>query len=400
MPNTNAFDASASALGYIYQVRYALLLSLERIGQVDDPDNCFISIEKLDDIAFDDGADPIELLQTKYHGSPGNLTDRSPDFWKTIRIWSEYISSSEMNFEEADFTLLTTESLAEGSLASKLGVDDRRDVGFALESMRNISSETTNAANISAYQAFSSLESWQQEKLLNSIYLVGNTPKILEVPELIKRQLRLTVSSPHIDSFVIRLEGLWFNRVIEVLSSDSQREIGISELVAMIDDLRAQFLPGNLPSDYDEVEPDDIDIASDDRVFVEQLRLIGASERVIRNAIVNYYRACEQRSRWSRESLVKPGELRQYLNRLKDEWEQQSSLIEMSYDYSQEQQKITAGQSLYKECQTNQAIPIRNDFKSPYVARGSYHSLSDEKVIGWHPDFRELMQDDQGQGVA
>lgn len=400
MPNTDTFDASASALGYIYQVRYALLLSLKRIGQVDDPDNCFISIEKLDDIAFESSSDPIELLQTKYHGSPGNLTDRSSDLWKTIRIWSEYISCSEMNFEEADFTLLTTESFANNSLASKLGVDERRDVTSALEAMRSISSETTNAENMPAYQAFSTLEDRQQEKLLNSIYLVGNTSSILEVPEQIKKQLRLTVSLPHMESFVARLEGLWFNRVIEILSDESQRELGVSELVSMIDDLRLQFLPGNLPSDYDDVEPEGIDIAGDDRVFVEQLRLIGASERVIRNAIINYYRACEQRSRWSRENLVKPGELRKYLNRLQDEWEQQSSLMEMDYDFTQEQQKIAAGQSLYKECQTNLAIPIRNDFKSPYVARGSYHSLSDEKTIGWHPDFQELLLDDQGQGVA
>jgi hypothetical protein len=42
------FDASASALGYLYQCRYALLLALER---AEEP-NVSISIEKLDDVSF------------------------------------------------------------------------------------------------------------------------------------------------------------------------------------------------------------------------------------------------------------------------------------------------------------------------------------------------------------
>jgi len=34
-------------LGYIYQIRYALLLSLKRLSDTSDPDECNISIEKL-----------------------------------------------------------------------------------------------------------------------------------------------------------------------------------------------------------------------------------------------------------------------------------------------------------------------------------------------------------------
>jgi hypothetical protein len=95
---TSIYDASASALGYIYQVRYALLLALQKVSEVNDPDDCLISIEKLDDIAFEQGGNPSELLQAKYHGSPGNLTDRSSDLWKTIRIWSEMIADTSKPF--------------------------------------------------------------------------------------------------------------------------------------------------------------------------------------------------------------------------------------------------------------------------------------------------------------
>lgn len=401
MTNKNIFDATPSALGYIYQVRYALLLALKKIAEANDPDDCFISIEKLDDIAFEENGDPVELLQAKYHGSPGNLTDRSTDLWKTVRVWSEMIAKPGVALEEMAFTLLTTQSAVSGSIANHLGTDEEtRNVPAALVAMRSIAQESENVTNKKAYAAFTALEPWQQEGLLKSIYVIGNSPHIIEVEEKIKRQIRLSASAQHVDAFTSRLEGLWFKRVIEVMSSDEQSAISIGELVSIIDGLRSQFLPGNLPSDFDDIDPEEIDIENDERIFVEQLRLIGANNRVIRNAIINYYRAFEQRSRWSRENLVKPGELKKYLNRLKDEWENQSSLVEMAHDFSQEQQKVVSGQKLYTVCQVDSALPIRPEFKSAYVARGSYHTLSDNKDIGWHTDYIDLLEPANDQGAA
>ncbi|TDS96553.1 hypothetical protein EDF78_10266 [Rahnella sp. BIGb0236] len=41
------FDATSSLLGYIYQVRLALLLALTKVTENEDPDIHFVSIEKL-----------------------------------------------------------------------------------------------------------------------------------------------------------------------------------------------------------------------------------------------------------------------------------------------------------------------------------------------------------------
>jgi len=311
------------------------------------------------------------------------------------------IANQDVTLGEATFTLLTTESAVPDGIASYLGADEgARNIQAALIAMRSISQESENVTNKKAYEAFTALEPWQQEGLLNSIYVIGNSPHIIEVEEKIKRQIRLSASAHHVDAFTSRLEGLWFKRVLEVMSSDDQSAISIGELVNIIDDLRSQFLPGNLPTDFDDIDPEDIDIENDERTFVEQLRLIGASNKVIRNAIINYYRAFEQRSRWSRENLVKPGELQKYLNRLKDEWENQSSLVEMAHDFSQEQQKIASGRNLYAVCQGDRALPIRPGFQSAYVARGSFHSLSDKMDIGWHTDYINLLETVNDQGVA
>jgi hypothetical protein len=48
-----------------------------------------LSIERLDDVAFETAGDAVELLQTKHHiNKQGDLSDASVDLWKTSRVWA------------------------------------------------------------------------------------------------------------------------------------------------------------------------------------------------------------------------------------------------------------------------------------------------------------------------
>ncbi|MBE0548573.1 MAG: hypothetical protein IH627_13185 [Rubrivivax sp.] len=70
------FNAGASMLGYLYQVRVALLWAIRqsRIGDFS------VSVETLDDVSFEANGDPIAVLQTKHsvHSTSG-LSDLSPE---------------------------------------------------------------------------------------------------------------------------------------------------------------------------------------------------------------------------------------------------------------------------------------------------------------------------------
>jgi len=63
------FSAADSALGYLYQVQVALLWSLRRLRTGED---IAVSLETLDDVAFESAGRPDELLQTKHHQSPSS----------------------------------------------------------------------------------------------------------------------------------------------------------------------------------------------------------------------------------------------------------------------------------------------------------------------------------------
>jgi len=399
--NENKFDATASMLGYLYQARYALYLSLRKIREVTDPDEFFVSIEKLDDIAFESGSNPVELLQTKYHGSAGNLTDRSSDFWKTIRVWADAIANNTVNGAAINFTLVTTQGAPAVGVVASLIPGQERDIEAIKYALNDIAKETGNATNAAAYFAYDSLPDWRKDQLIRAINILCRSKNILDLTDLMKKELRTTVDKKFEDAFLTRLEGEWFKRFIAAMSSTQDKEICLGEIVSIIDDLRSQFSIANLTADYADLEPEDIDVENDERVFVEQLRLVGASSMAIRGAIVNYYRAYEQRSRWSRDGLVKPGELKTYLKRLEEEWQNHYSLMFPDFDLAATDQCKKFGRDVYTKCQNEGALAIRKDFNHQYVARGSYHSLADDMKIGWHPNFQDLLRKkEEEQGAA
>jgi len=131
---TADFSAADSALGYIFQCRLALLLALRRIRSGDE---FLLSLETLDDVVFEQEGKPPELLQLKHHNKrAANLTDASPDLWKTLRIWCEGTTSGKIPLL-ASLYLVTTSVSGGGSAAGYLR-SDGRDIQKAAERVRSL----------------------------------------------------------------------------------------------------------------------------------------------------------------------------------------------------------------------------------------------------------------------
>src|SRR5260370_16068932 len=129
----NPFAAVDPALGYLYQVRLALLWALIRLR---DNTDFLVSLEILDDVAFEHPGQPEELLQAKHHRKrAANLTDASPDLWKSLRVWLGAIENHSIT-PTSTLYLLTTANAAGGSIAAKLRQTDR-DVDAALASLES-----------------------------------------------------------------------------------------------------------------------------------------------------------------------------------------------------------------------------------------------------------------------
>jgi hypothetical protein len=309
------FSAADAALGYLYQVRLALLSSLQRLRQGE----VFAAyLETLDDVVFEQSGSALELLQLKHHcDRTANLTDASADLWKSFRVWIEGRTDGRIP-SDARLYLITTASVGTGSAASYLTVKDR-DEAKALDRLQSTARTSESKANGLAYKLFRGLSPGEKLEFVGSIVVVSKAPNISSVQQDLRKEARLVVRRDHLDSFLSRLEGWWYRRTVAHLFARNTSPILSSEIESEIDDLREQFKHDALPVDSDIFKAEVEATAYENTAFVRQVKLAGIGSRRILAAIRDYYRAFEQRSRWVREDLLLVGELDRYEQLLKEE---------------------------------------------------------------------------------
>lgn len=388
--NTNKYSAVDATLGYLYQVRSALLWTLMRLKA--EPD-FLVGIETLDDVAFESiGGDPRELLQTKHHRSAtASLTDASTDLWKTLRIWFEGAASGEIPTTASMF-LVTTGEASAGSAASYLRASNR-DVQAAATLLDATAQSSTSAANAAAYSAYLAATPGQRTALLTRVTVLDVAPTVIDLDGELRQEVFWAVDKEHHTAFLNRLEGWWFRRVLEQLSSSGDR-IGSVELEAQMSDLREGFKQESLPIDDDLLEfslDEATRAAHENSNFVHQLDLIKAGKRRVAAAIRDYYRAFEQRSRWLRDELVVGLDLHRYEKRLIEEWDLVfEGMRDELGDAATDRAKEEAARSVLTWAE-RASLLIRPTVTEPFVCRGSLHMLADELRVGWHPEFRDRL---------
>jgi hypothetical protein len=383
------FSASASASGYLYQARYALWLLLG--AEPDDE----LSIEQLDDIAFEKEGTPTQLIQTKHHiKTTASLIDTSIDLWKTLRVWSESLRDGIFRPSETILTLVTTGNAPDKSAASKLRPlpSTERNVSEALDILVRVANEKTVKSNEKGYDAFLDLTNTQRRALVNSIRILDSSPNIIDTKNEILALLRVATRPKFLELVYERVEGWWFDKVINHLAGNLTANISYKELLAKINDIQDEYRDDNLPIEFLRAIAPEIDKLSDEeRMFVEQLRLVAVQEPRIRHAINDYFKAFQQRSKWTREELLHCEEIELYEEQLINEWQRLHEIMKEDMGSSPTDEVMEhEGRALFNSIE-GMAIHIRARCTEPYIMRGSYHILSSRLRVGWHAQFLERL---------
>jgi hypothetical protein len=385
----SAFSAAEQALGYIFQSRFALLKVL------DLPEDGVVFIERNDDVEFVATDKGVSLASLKHKAVGDRLTDLSMDFWKSVRIWLSHYKVAGRIACNAHFLLFSTASISPGSFLNLFvdaGADDNAKAEAAAQALA-----TSEAKELTKIK--SDLEELTPEEVpdfYGRVSLFPNTPRITEIPVLISQRLR-TIRRESRGSLFERLEGWWSALVIKLLTGERREPIGIQEVSDKLAALADEYRTDNLPITFRNSFPNgSVDPSRDQRTFVQQLRALELSEKRIQFAIVDYYRAFEQRSSWARESLLVSGEIEEYEERLAGEWARYREIVcERITEDSQAEQCLVAGKELFRwaEWETGH-LRIRERVTEPYVVRGAFHILANNDPIPkvhWHPRFLERL---------
>ena len=386
------FSANEPSLGYLYQVRYGLLLIVTKQNQ-----DAKLLIEQIDDISIDTPT-LMEVYQTKLHiNSVANLTNASSDFWKTIRVWSEGITRGQLDLDNCIFNLITTATASIGTIPFKLkqGTSDTREVEEILNELLEVTATSKSKANKAAYAAFIALPKDKQEKLIKNISVIDSSIDLNEAKDGIKKYLFYSTTSDKVEALYQRLEGWFVGEVIWQLQN-KRAEVTGKEVLDKILDLVDSFKTDNLPDDFAK------SIASDEsqlspyrnKKFVKQLEAIGIKRdaKIISHAISDYHRAYSQKSKWLRDGLINATDEINYDLKLIDDWEKKFAILEDTLESSDEIKKAD-GKKFYEShyVNTQPNIHIRERFKEHYMVTGSCQILSDKKKVGWHPNFKNII---------
>lgn len=385
---SSIFSASSQALGYFYQTKAALLLLLEC-----EFEEAELSLELADDATLELPTGDVLYAQYKHTlRTPASLTDSCADFWKSVRVWCHIANERGNSLDKCIFSLISTSSVPTSSSLRFLRESADRDTVAAMKELTRIAEESTNAKLVAAFKAFLGLDEITRQALVDSIYIIDGQPNIVEIDQRIRKFISCSVKKEFVGKLLRSVEGWWYSRACSSFAGQASASIKRFEVTDKIADLGAEYLPINLPIHYDSQMPTDEFLQNvDDRQFVVQLNRIGIKKPRIEKAIVDYYRAFEQRSRWAREDLLVDGELEKYERKLVEEWDRvRCELIEqLEMDQLPDDQLMALGRKVYRWAEIEANIPIRRLVSEPFVTRGSFQMLADSASprVWWHPKF-------------
>lgn len=398
-------SAAASAAGYLYQVRWALL-HLLREGRT-RPDQV-LTLEMHDDISWEDErGTATDLLQTKLHAkSSAGMGDKDTDIWKTLLIWLKRDDATDPYGPE--LALVTTSTAQPGTAAYALRPElPDRDVVMAVEALTQAATSSTAEATAKGRTLFLQLTTAQRTTFLHRVRVLDMALKLEDLDAAVRQELTWDLpGGDQAENRYIAEVWRWWDSVSIDMLRNRRYGIAVSQLKTFMQELRDQYGRDSLRTTIllEDVEETDVELHTAGR-FVDQMLAVHYSRGNLRLAVVDYYRAITQETQWFDDGLVGLHELRTFEDNLRDEWER--AFNDMIDDLSggtglyepttvSNESKRQAGKALLRELLASTRITIRKHYDDPFFARGKRHELAHRAAdigIGWHPDFVDRLEE-------
>ncbi|MCX7099972.1 MAG: hypothetical protein NTX38_00375, partial [Methylobacter sp.] len=206
MASGDQYSASEQGLGYIYQPRFALLRLLQL------PESTSVLIEKDDDLDFIDNNGIKTLASLKHKGAGDRLTDLSTDYWKSVRIWLARYNRDGRSEANLRFFLFSTGTVSDTSFLRHFLVEPptKEEKPTSLSQLATEVLAKTKSELIGAIASeFQELNKNEQEDFLSRIMIFDSSPRIADVPSIIKDQHMRSVRRENRDAIFERIEGWW-----------------------------------------------------------------------------------------------------------------------------------------------------------------------------------------------
>ena len=339
---TNKYAAGEQALGYVYQIRFALVHLMRQ-----DDESSSLLIEADDDVQVMDVNGKDTLISLKHKQEGDTVGTLSVDFWKSVRIWLDrYKRDGKLACSHA-YCMATTSRVGPKSMLKHfLGGAEPKPPDFVAKLHTELQSSSTELSK-EISESMAGLSDVELSDFFFRIVIADCSLRINELEAAVASQLKSVPSKFRADVRE-RLEGWWLGQAIELIRR-KRAPITSSEVWLMVSSISSQYHDERLPVMFeDEVPSEGVDPLNDPRQFVQQLRAIGIETVGLEMAILDFYRAVSQRSHWARVDVLVGGEMKRFEARLVEEWKRMKAWVSIK-GLGNEAQVLEAGQRLHHQ---------------------------------------------------
>lgn len=367
---------------------------LHRLLQASPGDT--ISLEVFDDVGVEtsDGFKIAEQSKSTLNGNP--ISDRAKDFWKTLSNWIIAVKNGQLEASKTYFEIYVSKPVS-GMIAdsfSQAKADD--DAKIAYLNARQLlwgnaplyPEKDKLATTISQYvnHVFETDEDIVCSIIKNFSLFCGSGSPIKDMEDLFKTHF---ISDANIQNVILHGLG-WIKRETDVLIEQGNpafltQDSFHKEMTAFVIKIdRRSILESYAPDPTEKQIKTDLNY----RTYVKQLEVIDADYEDKLSAVTDFLRASADRTDWGEQGLVHESSFDSFEEDLKRAWKNNKRASDLEF---MDKEDLLKGKLLYSKCcsHTNklQGMEIPNHFTP-----GSFHALSDEKIIGWHPDYNKKLE--------
>lgn len=384
-------SAAGSNAGYSFQFYRALYwLSKATPGEL-------VGIETDDDIVVGKKDDILVFEQDKHSIANRNINpigDTSKALWNTLGIWLDLVSSTDVSLEKCRFLIVTNKHVPKKCLIKKISsARSTEDYSTCLSKLRRISGLPKKVKPLAnkVLQYNDSLI----ERLLRRVKLIDQNSNQHDgglVSEIIGN-LRIPSSISDKSEEIFHEMLGWLQQT--AMQAWYQKKPAIIKAQAFINALdgakRSRKRDKILERSAHLIEVSQDQVGQHrGNVFVKQMRLISEDENEIDGAIDDFIRASSELLRLSDEGELTPSDIEALRYNLADRW---GTIFRRNIRFHQGKHEKDIGYHVFDETTNDYLVNIKGiPTEHHYFTRGTYHRLSQNLEVGWHPRFKELLK--------
>jgi hypothetical protein len=382
-------EVPGQALGYSLQFTRLTHMLLEA------PEGSVCSLEVLDDVAQEDGAGAVKLVQSKSALTANPAADRAKSLWKTLSNWVELAATPGFKVDKAIFELYVSRSV-EGTIVESFSqASTQENARLAIAKARTalwgdsplFALKTGVAAEISSYveKVFTADQNLLERLICNFQLTLGSGSPQADLETLVRSHPVSRSKVTDITNYLCGLVKRHVDQLLEVgkpavIARDEFHE-WYSSYVRKIDRETVLLSRASAPS----VElsrrylPDN---------FIQQLDIIGLSYEEMLEAASDYFMASFDRTDWAARGEVDESSFDELDGVLKRGWKHKQRACGLNFKGRSEQDQ---GQALYSECMQF-AVPVQAMSPPSHFIPGCFHLLANDLVVGWHPNYEDHLK--------